>query len=468
MRIRTALAALLVAGSACATRPRPIQRPPPLAGEGEVQVYLLALPREAERLTFTIESVALRRADGSEVPLVLTQPTVSGAEPAAQRRLAWGRVPPGEYAGLLVKPGTATVTHDDERTRLLVAADPAAVDLHFAVDRGAAAVLWLSLKVQPIRAGAEFSPSLSAMLSPQTPPQIALYCTDAGASSVTVIDRRARLLTGEIPVGDLPRGVVIDRTGTRAYVALGGDDQIQVLDAAANASIERIRLTPGDGPRELALAADGTTLLSLNERSRTLAFVDVVGKTELGRVPVGDAPVALLLDRSGLRAYVVNRSSATITVVDVPRRTVIASLPTDAEPLRAQLSRDGSRLYVVHRGSAYLTIFALPSLALQPRAYVGLGVTTLKVDPRTDLLYLSRGDERRISVYDPVSFQPIDHFDVPGAVSYMAIDDAENTLLALVPERRAIAVIDLTSRKLLAELPVGADPYSLTLVGERF
>ncbi len=92
----------------------------------------------------------------------------------------------------------------------------------------------------------------------------------------------------------------------------------------------------------------------------------------------------------------------------------------------------------------------------------------MKVDPRTDLIYLSHGDDRRISVYDPVSLQPIDRFDVPGSVSHMTIDDAENTLLALVPERRAIAVFDLTSRKLLAEIPVGAAPYAVAFAGERF
>ena len=49
----------------------------------------------------------------------------------------------------------------------------------------------------------------------------------------------------------------------------------------------------------------------------------------------------------------------------------------------------------------------------------------------------------------------------------MAIDDAANTLLALVPERRTIAVVDLTSRTLLAEIPVGAEPYAVALAGER-
>jgi DNA-binding beta-propeller fold protein YncE len=469
MRTRSVLAWFLVAASACATAQRAAPRVRPLRGaEGEVIVYLQPLPRELERVSFRIESVALRRQDGGEVPLVIEHQAVSAADAGAQRRLAWGRVPPGDYVGLLVKVGSATLARDGERSRLLVPAEPVQLDVHLTIDRGTARVLWASLKPeQAVSADYNFSPGFTVTVAAQTPPQIALYCTDAASAAVTVIDRRVRLATGEVPVGDLPRGIVLDRAATRAYVALGAEDQIQVLDVAANASIERIRLSPGDGPRELGLAVDGT-LVSVNERSRTVSFIDVAAKAELGRVGVGDAPVALLLDRSGPRAYVVNRASATISVIDVPRRVVVATLGTDPEPVRAQLSRDGSRLYVAHRGSAYLTVFALPALTQQVRAYVGLGATTLKIDSRTDFLYLSLGGERRISVYDPVSIQLVDSFDVPGTPSYMAIDDTDNTLHVVVPERRAIAVFDLTSRKLLAELPVGEDPYSIAMFGERF
>jgi DNA-binding beta-propeller fold protein YncE len=131
------------------------------------------------------------------------------------------------------------------------------------------------------------------------------------------------------------------------------------------------------------------------------------------------------------------------------------------------LSRDGSRLFVLYRGSGQLGVFAIPSLVPEPRRYVSLGITAMRVDPRTDLLYLSRGEERGISVYDPLAVQEVDRFDVPGAVSYMAIDDTDDTLLALMPERRSFAVFDLTSRKLLAEVPVGAEPYRLALARER-
>lgn len=465
--MRTVLAALLAAGCACATARPAVPALPPLGSEAEVHVYALPLPRDAERLSFAVGAVSLRRADGGEVPLQVSQRDVAGTELRDQRLLAWGRVPPGEYAGLAVTVASATVAHGKERARLLVDAEPSRVDLGFRVSPGSAAVVWLGLKAaESIRREYAFSPSFTATLAPQTPPQVALYCTNTGSASVTAVDRHSRLVTGVVPVGHAPRGIALDRGARRAYVALSLEDQVEILDLAANAPVGRVRLSPGDGPSELALAADGK-LVVLGARSRTVSFVDPEAMSELGRVPVGDAPFALLVDRAGRRAFVSNRGSATVTVIDLANRAVFGTLATDAEPLRMDLSRDGSRLYVIHRGSAYVAVFALPSLAPETRAYVGLGAAAIKVDPRTELVYLSRGDERRISVYDPVSLQPLDELEVPGAVSHMTIDDAENTLLALMPERQSIAVLDLTSRRLLAEIPVGADPYAVAFAGER-
>jgi YVTN family beta-propeller protein len=466
MRTRAVLAVLLVASSGCAAKVRPAPVLPPLGGDGEVHVYALPLAREAERLSFTLDAVSLVRREGGEVPLEITTRELSGAGRQDQRPLAWGRVPPGDYMGVSFRASAATLERDGERARLLVeTAAPA--QLGFRVEAGTAQVVWATLDAgRSLRAAYAFAPVFGARLAPQTPPEVTIFCTSAAWDGVAAIDRGARLVSGMIPVGAGPRGVAIDPAARRAYVALSREDQLEVLDPAAGRSIGRIRLMPGDGPTELASAADGT-LLVVNERSRTVSVIDTATLAEVGRVPVGDAPVALRVDRSGRRAYVANRGSASVTVIDVANRAVAGTIATDPEPVWLDVSRDGTELYVVHRGSTYLAAFTLPSLALRARAYVGPGAASVHVDPHTDLLYLSTRGEPRVAVYEPIALQPIDGFDVPGPVSRMKIDDAENTLLALVPERRSLIVVDLTSRKVVAEIPVGADPHSLAFAGER-
>jgi hypothetical protein len=62
---------------------------------------------------------------------------------------------------------------------------------------------------------------------------------------------------------------------------------------------------------------------------------------------------------------------------------------------------------------------------------------------------------------------PVARIDLPAAPSYLAIDDVENALVALLADRRAVAFVDLTTRRMLAVADVGEEPYLVTLVGER-
>lgn len=466
MRTRLLAGALLAATTACAALRTGAPAVRPLEEEGEALVLLLPPSRDAERLTFTLAGVSLVRQDGTEAPLALARTDVEVRANGGQQLLATGRIPPGDYDAVALRARAASVVRPEGAARLMVDEEPARAELGLHVVAGRALVVWLRLGEGPVQRDFAFAPRFTALLPPQTPPQLGMYCTNAGSADVTVADRAANLVTGALPVAGAPRGIALDAAAARAYVALPLEDQVEVVDLASGATIGRIRLGPGDGPTELALAP-GRRLLVVNERSRTVSFVDPLAMTELSRVAVGDAPAAIVLDRAGRRAYVVNRGSASVSVLDVASALVAATIPTDPEPLRVQLSRDGTRLYVVQRGSMYLSSFALPSLAPLARGFIGLGAATLKVDPRTELLYLARAGEAALSVLEPVTLQVVDRFPLPGSPSYLAIDDVEDTLVAVIPERRSLAVIDLTSRKVLTEIPVGVAPHEVTLAAER-
>jgi hypothetical protein len=112
-------------------------------------------------------------------------------------------------------------------------------------------------------------------------------------------------------------------------------------------------------------------------------------------------------------------------------------------------------------------VHSLPDLALQKRVYVGLGVSALKVDAASDLVYVGHRDESRLVVYDPFSFIPVDSVQLPDSAGEMAIDDAENALFVLLPETRSLAVVDLNRRRLLSVLDLGDGPRMCALMGER-
>ncbi len=454
---RPALALPLLA--ACSLVSHQIAATAPLENEAEIFVELQPLPGDAARLVFELTSVSAVRADGRAMPLEVA---LDGA-PGRQRLLASGRVEAGTYTGLALLFKRATLGGSD----LLVVKEPIHIEAPFAVSRRRAVVLWLTLQPASTDQRFAFAPSFIAAVPAKAVVALTAFCSDEASHQLTIFDKRTRKVTEVLPTGRAPWGIALDPIASRAYVALAEDDQVAIVDIANGAEVSRIRLNAGDSPRELLLTPDRRLLLSANAGSSTVSLIDPNSMIEVGRVQTGDEPTSLLLDRRGARAYVFNQRSSSISVVDLATRSVVATVPTENAPLRGQIDRAGTRLYVASPNSAYLAVYSLPDLSVAKRVYVGLGTSALKVDSNTDLLYVANGIDKRLAVFDPFSLLPIDYLEVSGAVSWMAIDDAENAIFVLLPDSHSIEAIHLTTKKPLGGFSVGAQPRVLALIGER-
>jgi hypothetical protein len=71
-----------------------------------------------------------------------------------------------------------------------------------------------------------------------------------------------------------------------------------------------------------------------------------------------------------------------------------------------------------------------------------------------------------IAVVDPSSSMFIDSIRAGGNPAYMTIDRQENTLFVVLPERRLVQKINLTSKKIMAEIEVAEVAYAVAVLGE--
>jgi DNA-binding beta-propeller fold protein YncE len=85
-------------------------------------------------------------------------------------------------------------------------------------------------------------------------------------------------------IGD-PRAVQYDSTGSRAYVAGMGSNNLAVLDSTG-ARVGTIRV--GEGPTGLALDAEGNRLFVMNRFDASISVVDLNDQTETSRVKFFD------------------------------------------------------------------------------------------------------------------------------------------------------------------------------------
>jgi YVTN family beta-propeller protein len=133
--------------------------------------------------------------------------------------------------------------------------------------------------------------------------------SNEAAGTVSVIDLATAKKLADITVGaplSHPQGIVVDRAGARAYVAISASDQVAVVDLADRKveSTMFVGRTAGLGtqPVAVALSPAGDRLFVANSGSDELVVerVPVGGAkatdtdwTEVGRIPTADQPQAV-------------------------------------------------------------------------------------------------------------------------------------------------------------------------------
>ncbi|MFB3885114.1 MAG: YncE family protein [Thermodesulfobacteriota bacterium] len=441
---------------------------PPLEEEGEVYLYLEPFPQVAERLRFDMSEIFAVNGDGREIALTLSLQVLQGPEMRRQRLLASGPLPPGPYVGFSFKVKEAIVKSEEGEAALLVPETPSSIDLPFRIDRRAGRVISLELKYpDSIRDTIHFTPAFSAFI-PNKPVNSRIgYVTNSGSNDMIVFDKKSAQVFAVIPTGSGPSGMALDQNLLRAYVALPSDDAIEMIDVTAGAIVNRMRLSTGDRPKELALTSDGKNLLCVNNGSNSLSFIDPGSLFELGRINVGNGPHSVLIDQTERRAFVFNRISSTISVIDIPNRALITTIGTEPGPLRGQFNRGGDRLFVIHELSSYLTVIDPRTLSTVRRFSVRIGMNSIKVDTRTDLVYIGRKIDPMVEVYDPVSFVSVDYVRAGSGVTYMTIDGEENNLYMVNSQKNRVTISNVVSKKIVGEIDVGEGPYWVTMMGER-
>jgi YVTN family beta-propeller protein len=467
MKWLPALAAGVLAAAGCASLAPRRTSPPPLETEGELYVYAEPLRDGASAVAVELASAGVLR-DGLVIPLELVLHRLAPDGAVSSTLFATARLLPGRYDGFALHVKRATRQGSQGEGDLLLPEQPLHVDAPFTVQARRATVLRLAVRPPGSDGAVELATSFAIEPPAKTVLPLLGLAPATDAHGVVVFDKRARDVTSVWPSGREPWGVALDVIGNRAFVSLSGQDELAVFDLLAGEERARIRLTPGDAPRELALTPDRRTLVVANAGSNSVSFVDPASLIEVGRVPATRQPTSVLLDRAGTRAYVFGERSNEITVVDVANRAVVATVSTESAPLRGQLDRAGTRLFVADAASHYLTIYSVPDLAVVRRLFVGLGTTAIKVDPATDLLYVANSIERRLQVFDPFSLIAVGSVPLGAAVDWMAIDDAENALLLLSREAGAVTVVDLATRKPVTSFAVGPGARVLAVSGERY
>jgi len=459
-----ALFALLGAG--CAALPPAYQ--PALRQNGEVRIYLQPIPQEAHRLRVEISGVSAIRNDGIVLPLQLAFEELRAKELlGVQKLFASGQLPPGSYRGIEVGIRSASLQTDEGVADLLVPDVPLLVEREFTVTRERAQVLFLSLGDPPsVTAGFRFTPTFSLSKPRRQLFSLLGFATNSGSNTLSVFNKFTMEVVDAIATGSGPKGVVLDRVRGWLYVALAGEDAIEVFDVKTGEIIRRVGLNFGDEPVEIGLSPDRERLVTANRGSNSASVLDARSLREIARVRLPSEPTSLVVSPTEARAYLFQPLSNSISAVDLSRGESAVTVSFDEPPMRGAMSSEGEILYVITGSSPNLLVLDSTSLGVREKIFVGGGTASIQVDPTTGLLYV--GDAfGEVAVIDASLLMPIDMFKVAGKAVYLSIGNEENSLFVVLPNSNTIQKIDLVSQRLLGSIEVEEGCYAVVLMGGR-
>ncbi|MBP7147963.1 MAG: YncE family protein [Acidobacteria bacterium] len=461
MRLSWIVLPCALALAACTTAVRPVAEPLARdAGEGLIYVYIRP-PAAAGAAALPLQSAAVAREDGAELPLRLDLQEIRAGGVPRETLLAHGAVAAGRFSAVVLRTAEAAEIR---------------VPVAFQLPARQSAVL--SLIPEPPQAVADARGPFAVELAPR--PAVGVLalvsCPDEG--TLALLDKRSGRVGAVVPAGRGVRGIAVDPSRRRAYVAVAGEDALAAIDLDRAALAEVRATSAGDEPYDLALTPDGRVLVVANFGAASVSFVDAESLGEIRRISVGDGPAALVLDNSGRGLFVLNSRASTISVIEVLARTgdldpaLVQTFTVEPGPFRARLDRAQRRLWVIHDGSPYLVeVDAQAALggAAAPvvnRVLLGSPATAIALD-RTDRIHVARRDGTGIDVYDPLSRLPIDTLPLAGPIAYLALDADNDVLGAACGEPPAARAFGLLRRAPAWLADIGTRAGYVAFVGSR-
>jgi YVTN family beta-propeller protein len=270
-----------------------------------------------------------------------------------------------------------------------------------------------------------------------------VYVSNEDEHTVSVLDTKSSALIATIEVGKRPRGMKLNRDGSRLLVALSGlpkcppttpdeecaklerdlkADGVAVVDTAARKVVKVLQA--GSDPEQFDLSADGKRLFVANEDSATVSVVDIESAKIMGRIPVGREPEGVVTSPDGKWVLVTNESDNSISIVDARTLKVAKSVQVGKRPRDLAFTPDSAVAYVSGEFDSSLYRIRVPA-----------------GEPVERVLQL-RKEARPMAVM----------LDVP-----------RNRLFMSTGRGGTVAVIDLTEPRLVTEIKVGTRPWGIAL-----
>jgi YVTN family beta-propeller protein len=204
-----------------------------------------------------------------------------------------------------------------------------------------------------------------------TPDARTLVSADRGSSTASIVDPRALFETNRIRVGDGPGAVLINASGTRAFIFNTLSDSISVINLGGSGAAATIGTD--SGPVRGRFNRDESRLYVIHRNSPYLSVVSPAGLSVQRRVYLGSGASAIAVHPLTGLIYIARRGSAGIDVYDASSLLPIDSISVGSEVADLEIDTESNTLLAVLPALGVVRRIALISRQTTGEIEVGKG-----------------------------------------------------------------------------------------------
>src|SRR5262249_19615893 len=160
------------------------------------------------------------------------------------------------------------------------------------------------------------------------------------------IDTAAGTVIASVGVGVHPGGVVVDPNARVAYVAIGDNASVAVIDTMTHAVTATVP-NAGKGPTRLAIDPIAHRLFVTNA-DPTVTVIDTTNRTVVGSVALGGRPGGVAIDPASHTVYVTSGDDASLSLVDTTSLSVTGKVPVGQRPAGVAVDPPTNTAYVAN------------------------------------------------------------------------------------------------------------------------
>jgi YVTN family beta-propeller protein len=167
-----------------------------------------------------------------------------------------------------------------------------------------------------------------------TPDQKRIFTTNIASDTVTAFTFEnvppAKSEITHIAVGKQPEAIDVAPDGKEVWVGLNAEGAIDVIDTAANKTVQKIKL--GARPYRVKFSPDGSRVLASVPETKEIIVIDYATKKEVRRIKLESVPLGIVFSKDGRTAFVSAVEEDFVLKIDLEKFETVGKVVTGQDP----------------------------------------------------------------------------------------------------------------------------------------